>query len=471
MAVSLQLKRSLSTFDSISVLFSSMVGSGIFFTSGYLIKETGNLWIVLLCWILGGMLAMAGSITYAYAARLLPFAGGDYVYLKVAYSPSIAFMSGWSSLLTNFSACVSVLALAFGKYVLILFPSIPNWESPTFSVLGLDLQVSTGTFIGILPILFFSVLNFYGIKSAVRVQNVFAVLKILGLVAFVLAGFLFGKTNFHYLWDSPLPNFLSMSFLSKVLIGIVPVSFSYLGWNMITYIAEEVKNPEKTILQSAVTACFLVSGLYLSINLLFVVSAPLETLSGQDGIGAIAFQSLFGSGFSLLTTGFIVWVILGSLSAILIGGSRVYFAMARDGAFLPSFSKVHSKFHSPYVSIFFQAVVAILFLFVKEIETLLYMITCSILLLSSLTAATPFRFKQLGYSTDYKIPLYPLPIILYIISNIAVMVVLFIEKPTNAIWGLLITLAALPIYYLFGLNEKMKVKVSEKIPETMNIAS
>lgn len=131
-----------------------MVGSGIFFTSGYLIKETGNLWIVLLCWIVGGVLALSGSITYAYAARLLPFAGGDYVYLKVAYSPAIAFMSGWSSLLTNFSACVSVLALAFGKYVQILFPEIPVWESSTFTLLGLDLQISSITFIGVLPIVF-----------------------------------------------------------------------------------------------------------------------------------------------------------------------------------------------------------------------------------------------------------------------------------------------------------------------------
>lgn len=147
---------------------------------------------------------------------------------------------------------------------------------------------------------------------------------------------------------------MELSFYSKVLIGIVPVSFSYLGWNMITYIAEEVKNPEKTIVRSAITACFLVAGLYFAINLLFVISAPIDELAGQDGIGAIAFQKLFGVNYSILTTSFIAWVILGSMSAILIGGSRVYFAMARDGVFLPSFSKVHPKWHSPYVSIFFK---------------------------------------------------------------------------------------------------------------------
>lgn len=331
-----------------------MVGSGIFFTSGYLIKETGNLWIVLFCWIIGGFLALSGSITYAYAARLLPFAGGDYVYLKVAYSPAIAFMSGWSSLLTNFSACVSVLALAFGKYVQILFPELPYFESPTYTFLGLDLQVSSTTLIGILPILFFSVLNYFGIKSAVRVQNVFAVLKITGLLLFLVLGFSIGSTHWGYLFDSPFPNVLELSFYSKVLIGIVPVSFSYLGWNMITYIAEEVKQPEKTIVRSAITACFLVAGLYFAINLLFVISAPIGELAGQDGIGAIAFQKLFGTNYSILTTSFIAWVILGSMSAILIGGSRVYFAMARDRVFLPSFSKVHPKWHSPYVSIFFR---------------------------------------------------------------------------------------------------------------------
>jgi APA family basic amino acid/polyamine antiporter len=433
-----------------------MVGSGIFFTSGFLIKETGNIWIVLFCWLVGGLLALMGSITYAYAARLLPYAGGDYVYLKVAYSPAIAFMSGWSSLLTNFSASVSVLALAFGQYVLILFPSFPKWASPTISFLGLDLQVSSSTMIGILPILFFSILNYFGIKSAVRVQNVFAVIKITGLLLFLGFGFSLGQTHWNYLLDTALPSFSDSGLLSKILIGIVPVSFSYLGWNMITYIAEEVKSPEKTILRSAVTACLLVCGLYVSLNLLFLISAPASELAGKEGIGAIAFQRLFGGELSILTTGFIAWVILGSLSAILIGGSRVYFAMARDGVFLPEFSKIHPKYHSPYVSIFFQAFVAILFCFVKEIESLLYMITCSILILSCLTAATPFRFNKMGYKSDYKIPFYPLPIIIYILSNLAVMFVLFSEKPITAIWGLVITLMSLPIYFIFRLDKKMK---------------
>ncbi len=437
-----------------------MVGSGIFFTSGFLLKETGNPWIVLICWALGGFLALCGSITYAYAARLLPFAGGDYVYLKVAYSPVLAFMSGWSSLLTNFSACISVLALAFGKYILILFPSLPQWSSETISLLGVDLQISSATLIGVFPILFFSLLNFFGIKSAVFVQNLFAVIKILGLLLFIILGFMVGQTNWSFLFSQALPDFLSQSSYSKILIGIVPVSFSYLGWNMITYLAEEVKTPEKNLVRSAVTACFLVTGLYLALNVLFLVSAPSSELSGKDGIGAIAFERLFGTNLSILTTGFITWVILGSLSAILIGGSRVYFAMSRDGAFIESFSIVHPKYRSPYVAIFFQATIAILFLCVKEIEALLYMITCSILILSCLTAATPFRFEKLGYKSDYKIPFYPWPIFLYIFANLCVMLILFLEKPVNAFWGLSITLSAIPVYY--GIRYKNKIRLKHK---------
>jgi APA family basic amino acid/polyamine antiporter len=438
-----------------------MVGSGIFFTSGFLLKETGNPWIVLICWALGGFLALCGSITYAYAARLLPFAGGDYVYLKVAYSPVLAFMSGWSSLITNFSACISVLALAFGKYILILFPSIPQWSSDTYALFGVELQLSSSTMIGVFPILFFSVLNFFGIKSAVLVQNFFAVIKIIGLLLFIFLGFLIGKSDWTHLLSYPLPDFFSTTSYSKILIGIVPVSFSYLGWNMITYIAEEVKAPEKNLVRSAVSACFMVTGLYLALNVLFLVSAPSADLAGKDGIGAIAFERLFGAHLSILTTGFITWVILGSLSAILIGGSRVYFAMARDGAFIESFATVHSKYHSPYVAIFFQAFIAILFLCVKEIESLLYMITCSILILSCLTAATPFRFKKLGYISDYKIPFYPWPIFLYITANLAVMIILFIEKPVNAFWGLSITLSAIPVYY--GIKYRKKVLQKQRV--------
>ncbi len=438
-----------------------MVGSGIFFTSGYLIQETNNPWLVLLAWIVGGFLAFCGAITFAYSARLFPFAGGDYVYLKKAYSPILAFVSGWSSLLTNFSACVSVLGLAFGKYCLLLFPSLPFLQFFAFSFLGIQFEFGTVQILGAFPIVFFSAFNYFGIQSAIRVQNFFTILKILGLSLFLILGFSVGSVDWNYIFKFSPPNFLSSEDSLKLILGIVPVSFSYLGWNMITYVAEEVKDPDKNLVRASVTACLLVSFLYVLLNTLFLVSAPMEELSGQAGIGAIAFSKLFGAEVSILPTGFITWVILGSMSAILMGGSRIYVAMARDGVFFPSFAKLHPKFQSPSTAILFQAGISLAFLLVKEIESLLYMITCSILILSCLTAFTPFRFKNLGYQSSYKIPFFPLPPILYIAANLVVVIVLFKEKPVQALWGLAITASAIPIYYSikqFTNNTSLKIE-------------
>ncbi|WP_040911906.1 APC family permease [Leptospira broomii] len=456
----MKLSRSLNLYDSISLMFSSMVGPGVFITTGYILSQTPNPNLVLLCWILGGLLAVTGAMSYAKSASIFPYAGGDYVYLKEAYSPIVAFSSGWLSLSVNFSASISLSAIAFSKTFFSLMD--PSWDVYFFEAkfLGIAFSIGNAQLLGMSAILFFTIVNFFGIGMASRIQNFFTTFKILGLVAFVVLGLTVGNYKLEYFQAFPLlPT--GLNDWSYLLAGVIPVTFSYLGWNMITYVAEEVKDPDKNIYKSVLVSCTLVTLLYVLINFLYLSSAPSSLLAGDEKIGVTAAGFLFGKEVTLIVTAFICWVFMGGISAYIIGGSRIYFAMARDGYFFPSMAKLHSKYKSPYMSLAFQCGYACLFSLVKEIESLLYLITCSTLLLATITAYTPILFEKRNFKTKFKIPGYPYSTYLYIVSNIAIIITLIWSKPAEALWGFGFTLLSVPMYFYF---KSTKHSVSQPMP-------
>ncbi len=462
-----QLKRSLNLFDSISLMFSSMVGPGIFITTGYILHQVPNPNIVLLAWILGGFLAVAGAMSYAKSASLFPYAGGDYVYLKEAYSPIVAFAGGWLSLSINFSASISLSALAFSKSFFSLIN--PSWDIYFFEIpfLGLTISIGTAQILAMSAILVFTIVNFFGISTASRIQNLFTSVKILGLVSFVILGFVIGNYDISRfksfsLFPSDLKGF------ELLLAGVIPVTYSYLGWNMITYVAEEVKDPDKNIYKAVLYSCALVTILYILMNFLFLSSGTLSELSG-DKIGITASSALFGPKATVFITVFICWAFLASISAYIIGGSRIYFAMARDGFFFQNMAKLHSKHKSPYMSLLFQCGYACLFCFVKEIESLLYLITCSTLLLATITAYTPILFEKRNYKLKFRIPGYPYTTYLYIASNFGIIATLLWNKPTEAFWGVGFTFLSIPMYYYFKIMQNTLSKNSTPLetPEVL----
>ncbi|WP_040510237.1 APC family permease [Leptospira wolffii] len=460
----MKLRRSLNLYDSISLMFSSMVGPGVFITSGYILSQVANPNIALLCWILGGLLAVAGAMSYAKSASIFPVAGGDYVYLKEAYSPIVAFSSGWLSLSVNFSASISLSAIAFSKtFFSLIGPSLDIYYFES-KFLGISFAMGNAQLLGMFTILVFTIVNFFGISLASRIQNLFTTFKIAGLILFVVLGFAIGNFDTeHFESFSLIPN--GLHGWGLVLAGVIPVTFSYLGWNMITYVAEEVKEPDKNIYKSVLTACTLVTLLYVLINFLYLSSAPSSVLAGDEKIGVTAAGFLFGKGVKLLITAFICWVFIGGISAYVIGGSRIYFAMARDGYFFPSMAKLHSKYHSPYMSLAFQCVYACLFCLVKEIESLLYLITCSTLILATITAYTPIIFEKRHLKSEFKIPGYPYSTYIYIISNILIIGSLIWSKPAEALWGFGFTLLCLPMYFLFKKTKRPLISTHSLLEE------
>ena len=438
----MDLKRTLSLLDSTSLMVTSIIGSGIFFTTGYLLNDISSPLGVLLCWFLGGLFAVSGALTYSYPAVLFPKAGGDYIYLKEAFSPVLAFMSGWSALLANLSANIAVLAIAFSDHFLLLFPTLKYTPFYSYSFGFISIHFGISQLIGFLLISFFTYINIRGITYAVRIQNFITFIKIGGLLLFIVLGFLYGTKDYS--------NFQTGEVTPKsIALGMVPVTFSYLGWNMITYLAGEVKDPERNIPLSILLACFLTIGIYLAINLLYLISAPISELKGNDGIGVISASHLFGKWVAPFFTIFILWMVSGSLSSILMGASRVYYAMAKDGVFFAGLSELHPIYQTPYKSILFQGIYASFLLIFGNIKSLIFMITCAVFLLSTLTALTVFKLKASQIKTSYKIPFYPLPPVLFSLGNLILIIYLTLESWQNTIWGLGISISGIPIYFLF----------------------
>ncbi len=445
---SLELKRSLSLFDSISLLFGTIIGSGVFFTSGFILSKTENPYLVLFLWLFGGLVAIAGALTYASPAVMFPEAGGDYIYLKEAYSPFVGFLSGWASLFITFSATISALSLAFSKYLLYFIPTdFLSGYSFHFKFFFLEIHFGPDQFFALVVVYALSAIGYFGIRASMRMQNILTIVKFGGLLTFIFFGFFYGTKNYSIFSNDSFG--INASLLGGLLSGIVPVTFSYFGWNMVTYVAGEIDNPKKNIPRAIVISCLFVILFYLVINFLFLVSAPIEEMKSREGIGIIASKYLFGEKILPVLSFLFLWIILSSLSGIIIGGSRIYFAIAKDGLFFESLAKLHPKYNSPYIAIFFQALYATLFILIKDLESLVYFITAGILLLSIFTAITPFVFAKRKMISPYKIPLYPLTPIFFIAANSIILIAIVYEKPVEAIWGAGVFLLAVPVYYFF----------------------
>jgi APA family basic amino acid/polyamine antiporter len=437
--------------DAIALMVSAMVGTGIFFSTGHILKTTTNSWIILAAWLLGGCLAYCGAITYGYLARVHPHAGGEYVYLKEAYSPVPAFLSGWVALAVSFSASVSVLGLAMFGYLKIFLPETWGIDWYTESFLGLVLEFGPRQVLGMFLILGLSFLNHRGVKLGIRMQNILTLLKILGLFGFLSIGFLSPRISWESL--SPLPD-ISLDSLQSLLIATLTVTYSYLGWNMITYVAEEIRNPDKDIPQAIGISCLLVTTLYLGLNLLFLVSAPIPESIGKDEIAILSAKVLFGESSLPLLSGLICIILFGSMSAILIGGSRIYLAMARDRLFFPQFARLHPKHKTPSLAIWLQCFMACLFLFVRDIEVLLYMITFSILIMTSLISVIPMIYKFQKIAPEITLPGYPWTPLFFLFLNLFIGYELVHSQPESALWSLAITGSGIPLYLFFRYRKR-----------------
>ena len=483
--------RAIGLFDGTMMVVGSMIGSGIFIVAAEISRQIGSPGGLLLTWIITGLLTVSAALSYGELAALFPRAGGQYVYLREAYSPLWGFLYGWTLFLVIQTGTIAAVAVGFARYLGVLFPAI---SGSTWIVRPIDLgskyaiSLSVQQLVGVLMIVLITFLNTLGVRLGKIIQNIFTSAKTLSLVGLVFVCVLVGRNheaiadNFGHFWAvrgaisiAPGANFLrgflptitaaSGAFGLFIAFGVAQVGslFSADAWNNIGFTAAEVKNPKRDVAVSMALGTTVVIVLYCLANLAYLCSLSLAQIQNapDDRVATAALNSALGPiGAALMAVAIIIST-FGCNNGLILAGSRVVYAMAHDGLFFRATGKLNNK-GVPGTALALQGVwIAILILlrtrrpdgtYGNLYNDLLNYVVFAVLLFYVLTIAGIFllRRKRPDAERPYRAFGYPFVPLLYIVAAVAIMIVLLLYQ-TQTTWpGLVIVLLGVPVYLVWS---------------------
>lgn len=416
-----------------------MIGAGIFTTSGLLMGDLGNPFLMLLLWIVGGVIALCGALSYGELGAAMPQAGGEYNFLSKLFNPVYGFLSGWVSFIVGFSAPIAASALGFSEYLFRAFPQ---------SALILDLPVGALKKIAAaLVILLFSMVHLRGISFGAKVQNYLTLLKVGLVVGLIVTGFFIGKGDLSHFTQGEA---LSTGFEGWKTAGLslMWIMFAYSGWNASTYVGSEIKNPKRNLAKSLLLGTGIVMGLYVLLNILFIYAIPPSDMKGVIAVGGLAVNNLFNETTDTVISLLISFALFSSLSAFIIIGPRVYYAMAKDGYFFRFLAKVHPVLKVPSRAILVQALIAIIMVLSGTFDQILTYMGFSLGIFPILAVIGVFRLRRSGRSV-LKLPGYPWVQLFYITISLIILILAFFERPLESSIALLTVLVGIPLFFIF----------------------
>jgi len=449
------LVRQLGLFDAAMILCGIVIGSGIFTSTGLMAGYLPSPGWILVAWLGGGLLTLAGALTFAELGTALPKAGGHYVYLKEAYGPMWGFLCGWILFLVYMSGGIAALAAAFAEYLGGLWPAVSTsrylWQIDLLPG-GSELvwRVSAGQLIAVAAILFLSWVNWLGVREGKLVQNILTVIKIAVLGVLVVLGLTLGKgSGFDMEWQPAGMGFgqLAMAFG----VGLVAVSWAFDGWNNVNFAAGEIVNPSRNLPRALLMGTAGVTILYTLVNVVFFRALPLTEMAGQVRVAELAVDALFGSSVGVVLAGAIIVSILGSLNGSILTGPRIYWAMARDGLFFKSAARVHPQNHTPDRAILLQAVWASILALTGTFSQLFtFVMFVSIMFwIAAAGAVIVLRRKQPDLPRPYKVWGYPWIPLAFILASAGILVSSLLESPVESLAGVGLTLLGIPVFLIW----------------------
>jgi APA family basic amino acid/polyamine antiporter len=426
-----------------SIVVANMIGTGIFTTTGLLLARLESGSLMLLCWLIGGLLALCGALCYAELSTMMPRAGGEYVYLREVYGPLAGFLTGWTSFFVGFSAPIAASAVACAAYLSAAGVLPPSWLA------------EKGTAIGVVVVL--TVIHYRGVRLGSWVQNALTGLKLLLIGGLLVAGFLVGQGDWQFV--APASEFWTPGRWSQMGIAMLLVMFAYSGWNASAYVAEELERPGSSLPRSLLLGTLTVMVVYFFLNLLFLYAAPMAALQGVIPVGDVAATHLFGSGAASWLSLLIGLALLSSVSAYVFIGPRVYYAMSRDALFFRFASRIHPRFSTPALSIAAQGLVAGTMILTGTFEQLLTYIGFALGIFPWMAVLGVFllRKRQPDRERPYRVWGYPLVPGCFLAGIAWILVVAFINNPLPSLLALLTVGAGIPVYLLF-IRNKQKVR-------------
>ena len=470
--------RGLGLYDSTMVVIGSMIGSGIFLVSADMSRTIGSPGWLLVAWALAGVLTIVGALSYGELAAMMPRAGGQYVYLREAFSPLWGFLYGWTLFLVIQSGTIAAVAVGFGRFFGVLLPWIADDHyliAPIHISTGYAVSLSTTQLVGIVLIALLTWTNTRGLEYGRIIQNIFTTTKSGALVALILLGILVGwnstavSDNFGALWTvrsaAPIVPGLSAATAFGLFVAICVAQtgslFSADAWNNITFTAGEVKDPRRNIPLSLAFGTFVVIALYLLANVAYLVTLPFEAVqhAPADRVATAALNVVFpGLGATIMAIAIMVST-FGCNNGLILAGARAYYAMARDGLFFRSSGELNDA-KVPARGLVLQGIWAAALVLPRTYDVtsgtygnlysnLLDYVISAALIFYILTIAGVFRLRRTRPDAErpYRAFGYPIVPALYIVGAATILLVLFIYKTSTTWPGLVIVLLGVPVYF------------------------
>jgi basic amino acid/polyamine antiporter, APA family len=435
-------------FTASCLLVSNIIGGGIFTTTGLMARELRDPMLILLLWTVGGLFAVGGAMVYGELGARLPHAGGDYVYLREAYGPLVAFLSGWTSFTIGFGAAVAASAISFSAYAFRIFPMMDEsgWRAKGLSLALLWLV---------------TLVHCRGLAGGGRLQRIITSTKVVAIGVLIVGGLLASAAQWDWLsirHPATAPN------AGSIAVAFVIVIYCYLGWNVAGFIATEITDPRRTLPRVMIGGTAFVATIYVLLNFVYLSALSVAGLA-QEPIVPVAEKSataLWGPSSGHLVAALLCLSIAGAVSAMTWAGPRVYWAMAQDGVLSSWLAHRHPESGVPARAIMLQTLWASVLILSGTFEQL---IVYSGLVLASfmcLTLSTifPLRSRRDQPTDVYRVPAYPILPALLIISSLLVVCSSLLQRPLEALYGMLTVMAGIPFYLLW------KKKRQDDLPET-----
>ena len=487
--------RAIGLFDGTMIVVGSMIGSGIFIVAADITRQTGSAGGLLLTWVLTGLLTVSAALSYGELAALFPHAGGQYIYLREAYSPLWGFLYGWTLFLVIQTGTIAAVAVGFARYLGVLLPSISptTWIVPPIALSSkYAISLSVQQLVGVLMIVFLTFLNTLGVRLGKLIQNIFTSAKALSLLGLIFICVFVGRNaaaisdNLSHLWAirgaqpiEPGANFLrglvptvtaaTGAFGLFVAYGVAQVGslFSADAWNNIGFTAAEVKNPKRDVALSMAFGTLIVITLYCLANLAYLCTLPLAQIQNapDDRVASAALAAVFGPAGAAIMAVAIIISTFGCNNGLILAGARVSYAMARDGLFFKSTGTLNKR-GVPGSALVYQGIwiTVLILLRTRHVNAagavsygnlysdLLDYVVFSVLIFYALTIAGIFvlRVKRPNADRPYRAFGYPFIPLLYIVAALAILFVLLLYKTQTAWPGLVIVMLGVPVYLLWS---------------------
>ena len=425
------MKRTLTLLDSTMINVGTIIGSGIFLVPTTIALYMYSTSLTLLVWLVAGILTLFGALSMAELGAAMPRAGGQYVYLKEAYGPFWGFLYGWSSFWVINSASIAALAVAFATYL-----------GHFYSLTPLQIKL-----IAITAITAFTLLNTYGLRTGVWVQNIITFLKIGALLAIIFLGiFLSGGETANFLPLLPDRDFSSLVPLFGL--ALVAALWSYDGWIEVTYIGGEVKNPGRNIPRSLLLSTLVLIVIYILVNVTFIFLLSLPVIAQSQMVASEAVSVVLGSAGTTLVVIIILVSTLGGVHVNVLTSPRIYYAMAKDKLFFKSLAEIHPKHGTPALSLIISGIWSSILVFSGTFyQIITYVVFVSLIFYAmSCAAVIILRYKQPELKRPYRTWGYPIVPMIFILLSGFLVINTIVSSPLNALIGAGLILTGLPAY-------------------------